>query len=80
MLTTKHDGIELDYRTPLPVKNNYRTIKTLGTDRLAAIVGGNILCNKKNLLIIDIGTCVTYDFIDNRAKLLGRCYISRYRY
>ncbi|MBP8155758.1 MAG: type III pantothenate kinase, partial [Leadbetterella sp.] len=32
----------LDYNTPLPIKNNYETPKTLGYDRIAAAVGANL--------------------------------------
>ncbi|MDO4160905.1 MAG: type III pantothenate kinase, partial [Prevotellaceae bacterium] len=49
-------------KTPIPIKNSYAT-PSLGTDRLAAAVGANYLQPGKDILIIDIGTCVTFDFV-----------------
>lgn len=50
-------------KTPVPVKCAYDTPETLGTDRLAAVVGANCLQPGKNILVIDIGTCITFDFV-----------------
>lgn len=41
------DIMELDYRTPVPIRNFYKTPQTLGMDRLAAVVGANYLCPGK---------------------------------
>lgn len=51
--------------------NHYLTPKTLGLDRLAAVVGANYLYPQKNNLVIDGGTCITYDYIDAGANYLG---------
>ena len=61
----------LDYQTPLPIENTYKTPRTLGNDRLAAVVGANFLYPNQNNLIADIGTCVTYDFIDENSVYHG---------
>ena len=50
--------------TPVPVTNLYKTPQTLGMDRLAAVVAANWLKPGHDVLVIDAGTCVTYDFID----------------
>lgn len=57
--------------TPVPIKNEYLTPKTLGADRLAAVVGANFLQPKHDVLIIDIGTCVTFDFISSDGIYKG---------
>lgn len=44
--------LELTYRTPVPIKNYYKTPETLGMDRLAAVVGANYLYPGKNLLVL----------------------------
>ena len=44
--------------TPVPIVNKYRTPKTLGVDRLAAAVAAAWLQPGRNVLIIDIGTCI----------------------
>ena len=56
--------IELSHETPVPVTNLYKTPQTLGMDRLAAVVAANWLKPGHDVLVIDAGTCVTYDFID----------------
>lgn len=65
------DIMELDYRTPVPIRNFYKTPQTLGMDRLAAVVGANYLCPGKNLLVIDAGTALTYEFIDAQGQYWG---------
>ncbi|HSG67755.1 MAG TPA: type III pantothenate kinase [Bacteroidales bacterium] len=48
----------------LPVSLDYDTPETLGTDRIAAVVAANHLFPGKNVLVIESGTCITYDLID----------------
>lgn len=57
--------------TPVPVNNRYRTPKTLGSDRLAAVIGARTLKPGKDLLIIDAGTCITYEMIDAQGNYWG---------
>jgi len=63
--------LELDQSTPLPVVNKYETPKTLGMDRLSAAVGANKIFRNKHTLVIDAGSCITYDFINNKNEYLG---------
>ena len=63
--------LELDYKTPVPIKNMYRTPETLGMDRLAAVVSAYDQCSGKSLLVIDAGTAVTYEFIDRDGCYRG---------
>jgi type III pantothenate kinase len=63
--------IELDASTPLPVENGYLTKETLGNDRLAAVVGAYHLYPDKNVLVIDAGTAITYDLLNNKKQYLG---------
>lgn len=58
-------------KSHIPIKNKYRTPYTLGADRLAAAVGANYLQPGRDILIIDIGTCVTFDFINAAGEYLG---------
>ena len=55
----------------MPIVNLYNTPKTLGLDRLAAVVGASIQYPGKNILVIDIGTCMTFDFIDSKRNYHG---------
>lgn len=63
--------ILLDHLTPTPIVNGYDTPETLGLDRLAAAVGAASLSPNENLLIIDIGTAITYDFVNATGTYLG---------
>ncbi len=54
-----------------PIKVLYKTPHTLGADRLAAVVGATVLYPSQNLLVIDIGTCITYDFVDAANNYIG---------
>lgn len=60
-----------DHLTPLPIKNCYQTPETLGHDRIAAAVGAAHLCPGQNLLIVDAGSAVTYDFVSAEQGYLG---------
>ncbi|HKK81522.1 MAG TPA: type III pantothenate kinase [Prolixibacteraceae bacterium] len=63
--------IELTDKTALPLKNCYETPTTLGKDRIAAAVGANNLYPNQNLLIIDAGTAITYDYVNNNNEYEG---------
>lgn len=57
--------------TPTPLICDYRSPQTLGSDRLAAAVGA-AHCNPHcDLLIIDAGTCITYDYVSADGHYLG---------
>lgn len=57
--------------TPTPLFNLYKSASTLGSDRLAAAVGAHSLFPENDLLVIDAGTCIKYNFISSRAEYLG---------
>ncbi|MFM9825541.1 type III pantothenate kinase [Flavobacterium sp.] len=54
-----------------PFVNNYETPLTLGVDRMVLAAGATLLYPNQNRLVIDAGTCVTYDFIDSNNNYLG---------
>ena len=60
-----------DHNTPVPIINCYDTPQTLGQDRLAAAVGAKSLCPNENLLIIDAGSAITYDFVSDKGEYMG---------
>ncbi|WP_456376559.1 type III pantothenate kinase [Lutibacter sp.] len=63
--------IELNYTTKTPFKNQYATPKTLGVDRIALVSSAISKFPKQNVLIIDAGTCITYDFINAEGNYFG---------
>jgi type III pantothenate kinase len=62
---------EVSHETSFPFVNNYETPKTLGVDRMVLVAGAVLLYPNVNRLIIDAGTCVTYDFVDKDNKYYG---------
>ena len=58
-------------KTPIPIKNLYESAHTLGSDRLAAAIGANTLFPNKNILVIDAGTCIKYNFVNNKNEYIG---------
>ncbi len=57
--------------TPTPLINLYKTPHTLGSDRLAAAVGAYDRSPGKDLLIIDAGTALTYEFVNAKGEYIG---------
>jgi type III pantothenate kinase len=70
-LGKQYEFLELDEKTPVPVRNLYNQPKTLGNDRLAAAVAGASIFPGKDVLIINMGSCITYDFINSQNEYLG---------
>ncbi len=79
---TNAEGWQQQLAQQIPVKvfdrsmtggiyNHYRTPSTLGLDRLAAVIGASKLYTGQNCLIIDGGTCITYDWIDAGRNYYG---------
>ncbi len=62
---------ELDSTFIFPFKLNYQTPESLGNDRLALAASATTLFPNSNNLVIDAGTCITIDFIDNNNHFLG---------
>lgn len=61
----------LTHDCPFPFINKYATPKTLGIDRMVLAAGATLQFPKQNRLVIDAGTCITFDFIDGSDNYLG---------
>lgn len=57
--------------TKVPFRNLYETPKTLGVDRIALVSAAAVGYPDRNVLIIDAGSCVTYDFLNIANEYLG---------
>lgn len=57
--------------TAIPVKNLYQSASTLGSDRLAASIGSFSLYPNQNVLTIDAGTCIKYNFVNSNNEYIG---------
>jgi type III pantothenate kinase len=71
LITKDLNVIELSTELKFPFKNSYSTPKTLGVDRIALVCSSVNQFPNKNVLIIDAGTCITYDFITKDNEYLG---------
>ncbi len=63
--------IYLNKKTKLPIINLYESPDTLGKDRLAAIIGANNIFKNQDVLVIDAGTAITFDFINKNNEYIG---------
>ena len=63
--------LTLSAETPVPFINSYETPKTLGVDRIALVTAAYMQFPSKDVLVIDAGTCITYDFIDAAGVYKG---------
>ncbi|MCB9360771.1 MAG: type III pantothenate kinase [Flavobacteriales bacterium] len=71
LLLEKTNFFKLNQNTKLPFNNKYTTPNTLGKDRIAVISAASKLYPNTNVLVIDIGTCITFDIIDADNNYLG---------
>jgi|UniRef100_UPI00404B0975 type III pantothenate kinase len=71
LVTSSLETIILGPDIKLPFNNLYKTPKTLGVDRVALVCASVQQFPDKNCLIIDAGTCITYDFITKDNDYLG---------
>jgi len=65
------EKIALSHQLPLPIKILYTTPQTLGVDRIAAVCGAVEIFRNQDCLVIDAGTCITYEFVDQRENYYG---------
>jgi len=61
----------ISHDSKFPFTNSYSTPKTLGIDRMVLAAGAVQLYPYQNRLVIDAGTCITYDFIDSNNVYHG---------
>ena len=61
----------LDQELPQVFSNSYATPKSLGNDRIALVSAASKLYPSQNVLVIDAGTCITFDIINSDNQYLG---------
>jgi len=71
--TLKQNSNYVEFSTSLNtgIKNYYQSVQTLGLDRWAKVVAANCLYRNENCLMIDAGTCITYDLLNDQAEYYG---------
>jgi type III pantothenate kinase len=63
--------IQLSHKLKLPFKNKYKTPETLGADRIALIAAAMQNYSNNSVLVIDAGTCITFDFVNRKKEYYG---------
>jgi type III pantothenate kinase len=63
--------IILSHQTPIPLTNRYKTPRSLGKDRLACAVAASRMFEGVPAMVINAGTCITYDFVNAEGEYLG---------
>lgn len=61
----------IDHKSKFPFTNFYATPETLGIDRMVLAAGATLMYPNQNRLIVDAGTCITYDFVNAENQYLG---------
>jgi len=70
-LSQQYKTVLFSHNTFVPVINRYGTPESLGKDRLAGVVGAQKLIPGSDILVIDAGTAITYDFVTASGEYLG---------
>ncbi len=63
-------SLKWNNKLQLPIVNKYQS-KTIGQDRLAMASAANKLFPSSNVLVVSCGTCITYDFVNEKNEYLG---------
>lgn len=71
LLSAKINFIELHHNTLVPFVNRYDSPATLGKDRIAIAAAAVSMYPDNNVLVIDAGTCITYDFVNKNGEYIG---------
>ncbi len=71
MLEKQLKTFRFNYQMAKSIKNHYQNPEKLGLDRLAAVTGAHFLYPKNSNLVIDAGTCITYDVVDADGNYNG---------
>ncbi|MDZ7612622.1 MAG: type III pantothenate kinase [Flavobacteriaceae bacterium] len=70
-IRNEYNFIFLGSETKVPFENLYKTPKTLGVDRIALMSAAAVQFPKLPVLVIDAGTCITYDLLTEENKYFG---------
>lgn len=71
VLSAETDFVYLNSETPLPFTTQVPHPETIGADRLALAAYASHFCSGQNNLVIALGTCITFNFINNSNSFLG---------
>lgn len=64
-LSVRFNVMSVDAQLRLPFENAYQSPESLGSDRIVLVAAASKNFPHTNVLIIDLGTCITYDFLSS---------------
>lgn len=70
-LKTHTQYLPFSTRLNTGIQNHYQTLATLGQDRWAKVIAVHQAFPGQNCLVIDGGTCITYDVLDGQERYYG---------
>ena len=70
-LSDNYNFIRFSADIPIPLKNDYKTLHSLGSDRLACAVAAHSLYKENDVFVLQLGTCITSDFVTKEGVYLG---------
>lgn len=70
-ITHKCELLHVNHALKIPFKNQYASPETLGADRIALAASAVLNYPNQNVLVVDAGTCVTYDMVTQEGDYLG---------
>jgi len=72
---TQYEGrmpvLVFDRQVKIPIQLHYDTPDTLGLDRVAAAIGASVVLPGKNVMVVDIGSCITIDIVEKGQGFCG---------
>ncbi len=71
ILDTLKEVVWVDEHTQLMFENDYQSKETLGADRKALMAAAYRNHPGKNVLVIDLGSCITYDLLEGGKRYVG---------
>ncbi len=70
-LVSKYKTLLLSHESKLPYNTLYKSMATLGLDRIALVAAASAQFPKQNTLVIALGTCITYNFLNAHNEFEG---------
>ena len=71
IVSKESEIICLSHKTKVPFINTYGTPETLGVDRIALMSAASVRYQKEDVLVVDAGTCITFDLLNSDNEYLG---------